>query len=305
MDKLTRGIDKGFAEVFKASEAYGLLQDYSYELFLGIRNDYINMYYRGLSICKGRKVCDRFEIEIAKRYLDSMADQGYETISPVELVRYYDQIKKNINDNYAEKRKEKDAQQRLVNNNNANLESAWVCVDVEYTRENAPGRFNIIAITKTYPHRVALIELKYGATAMGGSSGILKHAEDYLSFLKAGDFGQRLIPELSRIMRSYGMFDYIGNPYIDTATSDDGFSRTPGFYFITLKNDDDRARGTMRRYLWNNVHGAARDNVMYMLGLDITKANKENFTPVFLFSDSDGSDIVDIISNEKYNIGLD
>jgi len=229
----------------------------------------------------------------------------YKPITPSELENNYKQIKENIKD-YAEKHKEKDAQQKLINNNNANSESVWVCVDVEYARQNAPGRFDIIAVSKTYPHRVALIELKYGSAAMGGSSGILDHTRDYIKFLEANAVTKRLIPELASIMRSYSMFDFPYNPYIETAVCKDRYCQTPEFYFITLKNDGDLARGTLRRYVRNDVDGAARENVMDECdGLDITKPNEKNFTPAFLFSESDGSDIMDIINDEKYNIGLD
>lgn len=44
------------------------------------------------------------------------------------------------------------------------------------------GQFDILAISKEKPHKVALIELKYGSGALGGKSGIHKHIEDFKKY---------------------------------------------------------------------------------------------------------------------------
>ena len=309
MGKITRGINNEFAEIFNNTAVYDLLLKYPDELFLGIRNNYINIYYRGLSICKGKVVKGEFKAEIAKRYLDSSAPGGYTSITPGALAQHYKRIKKNIDTFYACKHKEKDAQQRLVNNNNGNPDSEWICIDIEYKKQRLsgaeadPGRFDIIAVTKAAPHRVALIELKCGVGAIGGSSGILKHACDYRRFLQSGEFENHLIPEIVDMVRSYNMI-FPECTLADSVDSEDAFCRMPEFYFITLESRGDRARSTMRRYVRNDVERAARDNVRDKLGIDITIPNEEGFTPIFLFADGDGSDIDKIIGDSNYLIGL-
>ena len=308
MDKLIRGIDENFARVFKKDHAFKLLDEYPEELFLGIRNNYINIYYRAASICKGKVSGGRFTAEIAKRYLNINEKQGYVNISGDELVDNYERIKHNIDTHYAEKNKEKDAQQRLVMNNNANSASEWVCIDIEYKRqrvsseETDPGRFDIIAITKTLPHRVALIELKYGSAAIGGSSGVLKHTADWLRFNSEGQFCSHLIPEIVSIIRSYCL---LRSDFPIQGIAEDMLSKEPEFYFITLDNAEDRARQTMLRYIRNDVEGFSRNNVVDVLGIDITKANKENFTPGFLFAEGGGENITHIIGDSNYRQGFD
>jgi len=76
-----------------------------------------------------------------------------------------------------------------LNNRNSN----WFCIDVEYVKAfqnkkekdkaDFNGRFDIIAISKKKPHKIALIELKkYGNRTIGGNSGIYKHVEDFAKF---------------------------------------------------------------------------------------------------------------------------
>ena len=54
--KITRGISNAFAKAFVTSELFTLykatLQGNRKDLFLGIRNDYISIYYNGASVCK-------------------------------------------------------------------------------------------------------------------------------------------------------------------------------------------------------------------------------------------------------------
>jgi hypothetical protein len=50
--KLTRGIGKKFAEAFKKSGLFSLYQNHNDELFIGVRNDYLNLYYNCDSIAK-------------------------------------------------------------------------------------------------------------------------------------------------------------------------------------------------------------------------------------------------------------
>ena len=44
--KITRGISKDFAEAFKQSELYKLYREHKAELFIGVRNNYLNLYYK-------------------------------------------------------------------------------------------------------------------------------------------------------------------------------------------------------------------------------------------------------------------
>ena len=50
--KITRGICEDFAKAFKQSELYKLYCEHKDELFIGVRNNCLNLYYNCDSIAK-------------------------------------------------------------------------------------------------------------------------------------------------------------------------------------------------------------------------------------------------------------
>jgi hypothetical protein len=192
--KLTRGIDKKFAEEFKKSKLFTFYKDHKDELFIGVRNNYLNLYYNCDSIVKIEYKRGKISCEIDKYYLDGhhyIGKNKRAKITPCEICENYDTIKHNIENRSTP---EKKAQARLVNLNNANKKSKWFCLDVEWAKafENEQrriaadfnARFDIIAISKETPHTVALIELKYGRKAIGGNCGIYTHIETFNQYQK-------------------------------------------------------------------------------------------------------------------------
>jgi hypothetical protein len=213
-NKLTRGIDKEFAEVFKQSELFALYEEHKDELFLGVRNNYLNLYYNCDSVAKVEYKCRLKKIicETSKEYLYGIDIIKHKNITPYDICKYYTTIKENI-----EKRRkpEKKAQSKLVILNNANEDSNWFCIDVEWgkafenkqQKDNADfnARFDIIAISKKNNHNVALIKLKYGRQAIGGSSGIYKHIENFNKYQNEGYFDTKEIIDIIESQKMLGV----------------------------------------------------------------------------------------------------
>jgi len=312
--KITRGISKDFAEAFKQSELYKLYGKHKDELFIGVRNNYLNLYYNCDSIAKikYKKRDEKIYCEIDKYYIDGNHHNSKEKekrykIEQKEICRQYEVIKKHSNDKATP---EKKAQSKLVLLNNENLDSNWFCIDVEYVKSfndkaekeaaGFNGRFDIIALSKTKPHKVALIELKYGSAAIGGKSGIYKHVEDFSKFCEKSYFEQQLKQEIVEIVKSQKEIG-ISLP-IDSFEASDLLN--PEFYFITLNNN---AKGnastpkqTMAGYLFNDKRWGCKklttkDSVEKMYG-DITKKDNKSFA-TFLFSKAtlENIEIKDII----------
>ena len=144
------------------------------------------------------------------------------------------------------KKREKQAQQRLYIQNNNSLSSEWFCIDVEYTKSlrgksrAEDWRFDIIAISKSKPHKIALIELKYGAGALGEPSGIRTHVKDFYSFhvqdssceFSFGELKQEVVSMISKL-------DLLGVSIPEELAEVDGnkISDSPEYYFITLNNN--------------------------------------------------------------------
>ncbi len=309
MTKIIRGIDKKFADMFKQTELYELCKEPKNELFIGIRNDYINVYYKSKSIAKvsGKT---KLTCEIHEKYLkDNTTAQKNVRVEPPFIVDNYDNIINRINEKYSSK-PEKVVQQKLILNNNSNKDAKYFCIDMEYVKarnnqnEDSFGRFDIIAISKNKPYKVALIELKYGRSAMGEKSGIRKHSEDFTNFIAANEYSKHLKVELVDIIKSYKYLD-IDIPFNENINKED-FDSVPDFYFITLdnkgdNNKNDDARKTMQKYFFKDIKGSSCRNVEKELGINITKKNKMNFNPFFRFSDDCGDNISDIINDKLYN----
>ena len=159
-------IDEDFAEAFKDSKFYtDIFDNHRNEIIIGVRDSSINLYYNCDSIAS-IGVGNPKQCRIDNYY----TDREKEYLTEDEIVHYYDRIRANSD---RRNKFEKQAQERLFIDNNNNTASEWYCIDVEYTKSlkgkecAEDWRFDIIAISKEKPFRVALIELKYGFTAIG------------------------------------------------------------------------------------------------------------------------------------------
>jgi hypothetical protein len=260
--KITRGINKNFADAFKQGELNKLYEGHKDELFIGVRNNYLNLYYNCDSIAKveykqGKVIC-----EIDKYYLDGNHYKGNnktKKIDTSEIHKNYNTIKANSNSKATD---EKKAQSRLVILNNNNNLSRWYCFDDEWVKAfetkqqkdeaKFNGRFDIMAISKKKPHKVALIELKYGNGAIGGESGIFKHIEDFKKYKDKNYFNKQEVYDIieSKRMLEIDIPDELKNLQIKDI---EGYK----FYVITLNNNSEKENGstpkqTMSGYLFND-----------------------------------------------------
>ncbi|MDL2224399.1 hypothetical protein LJB92_03705 [Bacteroidales bacterium OttesenSCG-928-M06] len=312
--KITRGISKTFADAFKKNDLYKLYEEHKDELFIGVRNNYLNLYYDCDSIAKITYSRGVIHCKIDKYYLDGIHYTGKEKrikIEPNQIVARYEEIKKNSNSKASY---EKKAQSKLVLLNNNNSSSNWYCIDVEYCKQfknneekakaGFNARFDIIALSKEKPHRVALIELKYGSKSIGGNSGVYKHVKDFKMFQEKRYFDSHLKQEIIDIVESLRYLETT-IPFETSLEKENILS--PEFYFITLDNNAETEnastpRQTMSGYLFNDGRWSCRrlssKRVQPTFG-DITKKDNE-FYAIFKFSKAtlENLNITDIIDGD-------
>ena len=313
-NKITRGISKEFGEAFKKCELYELYKKHEDELFIGIRNNYLNLYYNCDSIAKVEYKGNRKKIvcEIDKYYLDgnhnisTSKEKRLKTV-PHQINEQYEVIKKYSNKKSSD---EKKAQSKLILLNNNNKNSKWFCIDIEYVKQfhnkkekeeaDFNGRFDIIAISKNNPHRIALIELKYGGGAIGGKSGIYKHIEDFKKFNEKKYFEHHLKQEIIEIIESQIELG-ISVPF-DLPLEKNIL--TPDFYIITLNNtpneNGNTPKQTMAGYLfknkqWNCQKLSTKVCVETSFGNVTKKDNIIHTTFLFSIADLNKIEITDII----------
>lgn len=304
-------INETFGKLFQKSRFYThIYNKHRNELIIGVRDSYINIYYNCDSIAK---------IEVNnpdKCVIDSYYTNGKSTLSDNEMVQCYETIKEKSDNR---KKYEKQAQQKLFIDNNNNPSSDWFCIDVEYTKslkgKEKPEnwRFDIIAISKLPPFRVALIELKYGSGAMKEPSGIRTHVKDFYSFYKNNKF-EMLKLEIISIING---LSYLG-VNVPTSLKDiscEDIAQEPEFYFITLNNNpdpehpssDNTPKKTMSGYLFSDKRWGCKrvSSLVNKDGdyFDIIEHSK-SFKPVFLFSNSKlpNLQIQDILNKESYDV---
>ena len=193
------------------------------DLYLGIRHDYCNIYYRCASMGKLYLATDRssgFKLKTHQKYLEGVvragSSDGYFEFSEENLDVFLSNetiIRANI-DKVRSTQKEKIAQQHLVMTNNTNLSAEWFCVDLEYIQrrddnsEDLYGRFDIVAVRKQPgndgKHDVAIIELKvdksaYSTSLSQSDKALLKKGLDIDSF--NGTLGSGILGHIADFYR--------------------------------------------------------------------------------------------------------
>jgi hypothetical protein len=173
-------------------------------LCLEIRQDYINIYYRGGNIIKIEKkknyvpwfdtnycICGEAKLFKALPNKLCIQDDVSAWIASIPIL-------KQAMDYWfgAHPKEEREFQQLILRENNGlgiGNSTDYFIIDIEY--DNRCGaRFDLVAIEwesdssvrklqKQYAPKLTFIELKYGDGALSGQSGILKHIRDFKEYL--------------------------------------------------------------------------------------------------------------------------
>lgn len=318
-----RGIAPDFTNHFKKSKLYTYFyQKYKHEIIVGIRDGYINLYYNCDCIAKIyttdknsliRASINRYYLGESDEQLineetatDQQNKKAYVEITEDDLLEKYETVIKPRSDK--RRQLEKQAQAKLYLGNNSNPSSNWFCIDLEYAKNQQDGRFDLIAISKNSPYRVALIEVKYNAVSFDGKSGVRSHIEDYYKFFKNPNSFDRLKREIILIING---LEAVGIPIPRELTDiqEDSLAPEPEFYIITLDNNAQSPRHSTpkmkmgARLFKNNRWGTKqfsscleKGNYFHLIENDL------NFNLTFLFSKATLPElgIQDIIDDKQY-----
>ncbi len=188
-------------------------------LDLQIREDYVNIYYRGGNILKLAHSAGTYvphfdvnylmgDVETRNQLCEVSVIQSQSDL--VEWIKTFP-IMKQIMDVYLSKHgsDEREAQQLMVRDNNTGSISRstdyYIC-DIEYANEF--GRFDLIAVRwpstgairkRQRDHRLVFIEAKFGDNSVTGTSGIVSHVNAVAGFLADHTRVQSFKTEMVRI----------------------------------------------------------------------------------------------------------
>ena len=163
---------------------------------LAIRDGYVNIYYRGGNLLRIReKSINTYEATFDENYNASgtpLPDSPKLIHKQQDAIQWVESFskRKEVMDVFLSQhdKSEREFQQLVARENNASVvsnESEYFVADIEAVYPELGARFDILAIRwlanqrqSTIHCRPAIIEMKYGDGALGGTSGVVKHLQD-------------------------------------------------------------------------------------------------------------------------------
>lgn len=210
MSEFKRGLSETFMKDLSQEHLKPILDlaQRDHTLCLQIRNDYINIYYRGGSILKLKRTTNSYSASFDNKYfkveeeerrvmitknLAKQINNKEEAQKWVENIPFLKQIMDEYFVNHA--KNEREFQQLVARENNNSIisnDTDYFITDIEYTHpDSKESRFDLVGINwkstsqerKSKDNcRIVLIEMKFGDGALVGVAGIRKHLDDIEKF---------------------------------------------------------------------------------------------------------------------------
>lgn len=241
----TRGLSESFLNDLASEE--GILNPIlkyvqsDFTLCLNIREDYINIYYRGGNLLKISKV-----IDLKGVYYSFYFDQNYITKDSIFREKYYISdttlseirepsdlkkwiliipfLKQEMDFFFIKKQTvERELQQAIVQENNRSRISAstdYFISDIEYAKKTV-GRFDLVAVKwpsdstsrKNPKCGIAFIELKYGDHSLNGKSGLISHLNGINTFISKAENIRHIKEEMMLVFNQLHKLNLINNKH--------------------------------------------------------------------------------------------
>ncbi len=240
-------------------------------LCLEIREDYINIYYRGGNMMKLAEKKGQYSIRFDTKYFKYLANPA--TTNTVQTITTKKAITQSDVDDYikiipfikhsmdlyfgAHPKNEREFQQLLARENNRKgvaKGTDYFIADIEYAEGDS--RFDMIAIKwpSTIPDRknkrvgLSFIEMKYGDRAQKNSAGIVDHIDKLAKYLNSEP--NVLLNLKQEMMQVFNQKLELG--LVDNQNKIVGFNDNPPEFIFVLANHD--AQSTILKTELQKVH---------------------------------------------------
>jgi hypothetical protein len=229
-------------------------------LFLGIRENYINIYYRGGSLLKLSELKEGYSSEFNSNYFqDEKNASGNKKFniakikdkkSAETLVAQFPFLKM-LMDNYfsTHRNNEREFQQITAKENNNSIisnDTDYFITDIEYTSSSSKeARFDMVAIKWESSSKerknsknctLSLIEMKYGDGAIEGKSGIENHLKHFSKFCNNKENIENLSNETLTCFNQLRKLELIKFGKNGNSNQIDSLSTNPMEYILILAN---------------------------------------------------------------------
>lgn len=248
-----RSLSQNFVDILKSGFLKPLLDLIIIDstLCLEIRENYINIYYRGGNIIKIEEKQEAFKASFDRKYLNKDLTKVPELSGVlndiVDVEVWIDAIPslKHEMDLWFGKhpKNERECQQLMLRENNfgtsAKSTDYFIC-DIEYANPN--GRFDIVAVhwPSSSAERknnsqldLAFIEMKFLDNALAGNAGLKRHVEDIEKFLGKCENLSNIKNEMKAVFNQK-----IELGLIDNQNPIESFSDNKPEYILALINHD-------------------------------------------------------------------
>lgn len=248
---------RGLTDNFVNQLQYGLLTQIliavksDSTLCLEIRENYINIYYRGGNVIKIQENNGAFVASFDRKYLNRDLTKVPELPSilnePADIEAWISALPylKHEMDMWfgCHSKDEREFQQLMVRENNSGnsaIGTDYFICDIEYA--NHTGRFDLIAVKwpSSSIHRknnsnlgLAFIEMKYLDNALTGSAGLCKHIEDIIIFLRKSEVLDSIKKEMKIIFNQKLELGLINNQKPISSFNDE----KPEFILALINHD--------------------------------------------------------------------
>ena len=211
---IMRGLSESFMSDLKQGRLNRLLQIVQKDgtLCIEIRNNYINVYYRGGSILKVSEKAPGYSIKFDLNYCvkgNTLWPQpDFSNLQTIDdYIDALPLLKREMDLWFIEKKKpeEREIQQLIIRENNMSKlanDTDYYIADIEYEKSENGSRFDLIGIKwlsdsvsrkKPESLNIAIMELKFGDSAMTNSAGIVEHFQDMEKFISTGKLGDLIL----------------------------------------------------------------------------------------------------------------